>query len=236
MLGGRPSARSFGAAAAEYERGRPGYPREAIDWLLPAGAQRVLDLGAGTGKLTRDLHARGLETVAVEPSRLMREEFRRALPAVVPIAGTAEDIPLADASVDAVLVAQAWHWVDVSRAVPEVARVLRPRGTLGLVWNLRDDRVDWVADLGPILHADDQQDLRSAAPAVGPLFGPVARADFAWQHQVTPAELVDLAASRSYVITRPAARRAALLRSVRELLTNHPALAGAMSISMPYIA
>ena len=122
-------ASSFGAAADAYERGRPPYPPEAVDWLLPEDASRVLDLGAGTGKLTRQLRGRGLDVVAVEPSAGMREQLARAVPDVAVYAGTAEEIPLPDGSVDAVLVAQAWHWVDRSRAVPEVARVLVPGGS-----------------------------------------------------------------------------------------------------------
>jgi SAM-dependent methyltransferase len=109
-------ASSFGAAADAYERGRPPYPPEAIGWLLPEGVSRVLDLGAGTGKLTRQLRGRGLDVVAVEPSAGMREQLARAVPDVTVLAGTAEDIPLPDGSVDAVLVAQAWHWVDPGRS------------------------------------------------------------------------------------------------------------------------
>ena len=162
-LAGR--AGSFGAAAAEYERGRPPYPPEAIDWLLPPSPRRVVDLGAGTGKLTRQLHERGLDVVAVEPSAGMREQLARLLPAVPLLDGTAEAIPLADASVDVVLVAQAWHWVDPRRALPEVARVLSPGGRLGLVWNIRDERVDWVKQLGDTMHGDD--DPRAACPRGG---------------------------------------------------------------------
>ncbi len=155
----REQATSFGAAAAAYERGRPPYPAEAIDWLLPPGAARVLDVGAGTGKLTRQLAQRGLDVLAVEPLAGMRDQLARAVPGVPVYPGTAEDIPLPDGSVDAVLAAQAWHWVDPVRAVPEVARVLVPGGQLGLAWNVRDERVDWVAQqslyyLTPVRRAD----------------------------------------------------------------------------------
>ena len=162
-------AASFGAAADHYDRGRPSYPAEAVDWLVPTTAHHVLDLGAGTGKLTRLLHDRGLDVLAVEPSPGMRARLAAALPDVRLLDGTAEAIPLPDASVDAVLVAQAWHWVDPARAVPEVARVLVPGGRLGLVWNIRDEREDWVRQLGQTMHTDE--DLRAPVPTVGPPFG-----------------------------------------------------------------
>ena len=228
-------ASSFGAAAATYERGRPSYPSPAIDWLLPPGARRVLDLGAGTGKLTRLLRDRGLEVVAVEPSGGMREQLTRSVPGTEVRAGTAEDIPLDDGSVDAVLVAQAWHWVDPRRAVPEVARVLGPGGQLGLLWNVRDEREDWVAQLGRIIHGDHSQDMASATPPVGPPFGPVERLDVEWRSHLTPDTVIDLAASRSYIITMTPDERAAVLAAVWHLLGTHPALAGAAEVVLPYV-
>src|ERR1700759_5867639 len=131
---------SSGSAPAAYERGRPSYPPEAIDWLIPRGARQVLDLGAGTGKLTPRLVERGLDVVAVDPIPDMLEVLRTSLPETRALLGTAEDIPLEDNSVDAVLVAQAWHWVDPERAVPEVARWCRPGGRLGLGWKTRAGR------------------------------------------------------------------------------------------------
>jgi SAM-dependent methyltransferase len=228
-------ARSFGAAAATYERGRPGYPSAALDWLLPARARRVLDLGAGTGKLTRALLDRRVEVVAVEPSDGMRDEITRVLPEVRVLAGSAEKIPLPDGAVDAVLVAQAWHWVDLARAVPEVARVLSPGGRLGLVWNVRDERQDWVAELGRIIHGGVEQEMDTSNPAVGPPFGPIERFDVEWSNHLTPATLLDLVASRSYVIVLPAEKRDGVLTAVRDLIDNHPALAGRDEIAMPYV-
>ncbi len=226
-------AGSFGAAAAEYDRGRPSYPAEGLDWLLPPTARRVLDLGAGTGKLTRQLRDRGLDVVAVEPSPGMREQLARTLPEVELLDGTAEAIPLPDQSVDAVLVAQAWHWVDPPRAVPEVARVLGPEGRLGLIWNVRDERVDWVSQLGRTMHGDE--DPRATAPIVGWPFAPLQRHDVEWKYPASPATLLDLVASRSYVITLPPPRRDALLDEVRQLLRTHADLAGATEIMVPYV-
>lgn len=231
----KAQAASFGAAAATYERARPSYPAEAIDWLLPPGARRVLDLGAGTGKLTRALRDRGLDVVAVEPSAGMRDQLARVLPGVTVLAGTAEQIPLSGHAVDAVLVAQAWHWVDTARAVPEVARVLAPGGRLGLLWNIRDERADWVAELTRIIHTPDYVDNGSAAPVVGRPFGPAERLDVEWSRPTGPDELVELVASRSYIITIPPPERAAVLSRVRHLLDTHPSLAGAAEISLPYV-
>lgn len=235
----RAHASSFGAAAAEYERGRPPYPPQAIDWLIPAGVTRVLDLGAGTGKLTRQIRERGLEVTAVEPLAGMRAQLREAVPGIAVLDGTAEHIPLADQSTDVVLVAQAWHWVEPSEAVPEVARVLAPGGRLGLLWNIRDERLDWMARLGVIMRSHEglypESNTISMAPTVGPPFGPVERFDVEWVHRLPADALVDMVASRSYVITRPAAERAAVLDEVRHLLGTHPALVGADEIELPYV-
>jgi SAM-dependent methyltransferase len=141
-------ARSFGAAAAEYARHRPEYAENAVDWALEPVAARpslqLLDLAAGTGKLTGALHARG-PLIAVEPDPAMLAELRARFPDVDAREGNAEAIPLADASVDAVLVGQAWHWFDPERALPEIARVLRPGGVHAALWNGDDAHVEWVA-------------------------------------------------------------------------------------------
>lgn len=226
------AAVSFGAAAGAYERGRPPYPEIALDFLLPppGGRPRVLDLGAGTGKLTRQIRARGLDVVAVDPSTRMLDELRAAVPGVDTHLGTAESLPLRDASVDVVLVAQAWHWIDPARAIPEIARVLTPGGRLGLIWNLRDERTDWVQRLGTIIGPEQHRDVTMGAP-----FGPVTDATFGWAHTVRPAELLDLVASRSRVILRPKDERAAVLAQVRQLTATHPALLGRDAYTMPYV-
>jgi SAM-dependent methyltransferase len=228
-------AASFGAAADAYERARPSYPEAAIDWLLPAGARRILDLGAGTGKLTRHFKARGLDVVAVEPSEGMRAQLSRGLPDVPVFAGSAERIPLEDASVDAVVVGQAWHWFDPARAVPEVARVLRPGGWLGLIWNIRDRRDPWMDAFSGLEPEHDNSEADSASPRVGPPFGPVERFDLPWRQSTTAEALIDLLASRSYVIVLPEAERAALLTRVRGFLATDPSTAGRAEISVPYV-
>lgn len=224
---------SFGAEAAAYERGRPSYPPEAIDWLLPDGAHRVLDLGAGTGKLTTRLAERGLDVVAVDPVPEMLELLTRSLPDTPALLGTAEEIPLPDDSVDAVLVAQAWHWFDPERAIQEVARVLRPGGRLGLVWNNRDERLGWVKELGRII--GHEADPFSQTVELPTPFTDVARHQVEWTSYLTPQALIDLVASRSYCITSPENVRTRTLEQVRRLLDTHPALAGANGLALPYV-
>ena len=229
----RARSLSFGSEAAAYERGRPSYPPEAIDWLLPSGARDVLDLGAGTGKLTTRLVERGLEVVAVDPIAEMLELLSSALPNTPALLGTAEQIPLPDSHVDAVLVAQAWHWFDPERAVAEVARVLRPGGRLGLVWNTRDERLGWVKDLGRIIgHENDPFTEEVSLPEP---FTDVERHHVEWTNYLTPQALIDLVASRSYCITSPAEVRTRTLEQVRELLATHPALANSSGLALPYI-
>lgn len=224
---------SFGAAAAAYERGRPSYPPEAIDWLLPSKARDVLDLGAGTGKLTTRLVERGLSVVAVDPIPEMLEVLTQSLPDTPALMGTAEEIPLPDSSVDAVLVAQAWHWFDPARAIPEVARVLRPGGRLALVWNTRDERMGWVRELGAII--GHETDPFSDSVTLPDPFAQLDRRRVEWTNYLTPQALTDLVASRTYCITSPAEVRTRTLGQVRELLRTHPALANSTGLALPYV-
>ena len=228
-------AASFDLAAEVYERARPEYPSEAVDWLIPAGATTVLDLGAGTGKLTRALVARELDVVAVDPSPKMLAQLTASLPGVLVHEGTAEDIPLADASVDAVLVAQAWHWVDQDVALPSVARVLKPGGRLALVWNLRDERVDWVRALTVAMHAANAEEFLATDGIRHDGFGEVETAVFEWSRDFTRPELLELLRSRSYYITAEQAEQRSLEAAVNELLDSHPDLVGRDRWTMPYV-
>jgi ubiquinone/menaquinone biosynthesis C-methylase UbiE len=228
-------AASFDQAAEVYERARPEYPAEAVDWLIPDGAKTVLDLGAGTGKLTRALVARGLGVTAVDPSPRMLEQLTASLPGATVREGTAEDIPLPDASVDAVLVAQAWHWVDQDVALPSVARVLKPGGTLALVWNLRDERVDWVKALTGAMHIANAEEFLAGDGIRNDGFGEIETAVFEWSREFTRPQLVELLRSRSYYITAEPAEQQRLEAAVIRLLDTHPDLVGRDSWTMPYV-
>jgi SAM-dependent methyltransferase len=234
-------ARSFDAIAATYACTRPGYPETALDWLLPDGARHVVDLGAGTGKLTASLLDRGLKVTAVEPSPNMLAELQRELggrPGLRALSGSAEQVPLPDGAADAVLCAQAWHWVDPRRAVPEVARVLAPGGRIGLLWNRRDDGEPWVARLSQILHRAGGSVSRARAgdPGLSPPFGtPEPFETPRWREHMTPQKLLELVTTRSYVIVADPDAREALLDRVRALLADHPDLAGRENFPMPYL-
>jgi SAM-dependent methyltransferase len=228
-------AQSFGAVADVYEHGRPGYPDEAARWLVPDGAARVVDLGAGTGKFTRTLLALAAEVVAVEPDPGMRAQLTRSVPGVAVLDGTGEAIPLEDASADAVTVAQAWHWMDPAIASAEIARVLRPGGVLGLVWNIRDERVPWVGALSRILARPEAHVVEARTPRIAAPFGVVEQHVVPWVNEQDRDSFLAMVSSRSYVITMDPGDRAALLAEVEELLDRTPELAGRDTVSVPYL-
>ena len=184
---------SFGAAARAYAEHRPDYAADAIAWCL-AGAERpvldVLDLGAGTGVLTAGLLAAGRSVTAVEPDPEMLAELRRLLPDVRAVVGRAEAVPLPDGSVDAVLVGTAFHWFDTDRALPEIARVLRPGGVLGVLYDLTDDSIPWVAELGELSRTSvsTPPDHEEWQPSYAG-FGPVEVARFPHRHPRTAESL-----------------------------------------------
>jgi SAM-dependent methyltransferase len=227
---------SFGAVATAYAEHRPDYPEAAARWALaPAGPDasrlRVLDLGAGTGKLTALLAGLAGEVVAVEPDAAMLAELRRTLPAVRALPGTAESIPLPYASVDAVLCAQSMHWFDMSRALPEIARVLVPGGVLAGLWNSDDDRVEWVAGLQRAAEgtANPSRSVRqsdgAAADAIalgGGLFTSVQKADFPNGQRRTAESLAATVATHSQILVMPEQERQRILTQVRDYLASRP--------------
>ncbi|WP_104821335.1 class I SAM-dependent methyltransferase [Kitasatospora sp. MMS16-BH015] len=229
------SALSFGAAARLYDSIRPTYPVAAASWALGEEPARVLDLGAGTGLLGAVVREAGHEVIAVEPDEQMRAVAAERLPGARVLAGSAEEIPLADGSVDVVVVGQAYHWFTPEAALPEIHRVLRAGGVFAALWNVRDDRTPWVAGLSGIIGAEGYG-LESAWQ-----YGPVAP----WftepelgltEHAVTvPTDrLVDLVRSRSTYLTAEAGEQARWEREIAELVATDPALAGRERVEMPY--
>jgi len=220
-------ASSFGADARAYAEHRPDYAADAIAWCL-AGAERpvvdVLDLGAGTGALTAGLVSAGLSVTAIDPDPSMLAELRRRQPGVPAAVGTAETVPLPDDSVDAVLVGTAFHWFDTDRALSEIARVLRPRGVLALLYNHVDDSVPWVAELDELsrtsvsLPPDTDDELPSYAG-----FGPVEEARFAHRHPRTAQSLTAMIGTHSHTIVVSEKERAEVLGRVRAYLGSRPA-------------
>lgn len=241
------AARGFDNNAAAYEAARPSYPAEAVAYIVGHGGigpgRRVLDLAAGTGKLTRLLVPTGAAVVAVEPVAAMRDHLRSVSPAAEVHDGTAEAIPLADASVDAVTVAQAFHWFDAPRALAEVHRVLRPGGHLFLVWNTRDRDHDWVRAFGDLLvdGPDAERPYDSyyevdyaAVVAEAGGFTPAELWAHRWEQACDPDLLVARAESVSVVGTLPPADRRTVLDRVRRLADTHPDLAGRARFGFPY--
>lgn len=234
---------SFGAAAAAYQAGRPDYPRETVDWVLapvrePGRAVRVADVGAGTGKLTRTLVEAGAEAVAIDPDPAMLAALREHVHGVPTFAGTGERMPLPDASVDAVVFGQAWHWVDVAAASAEAGRVLRAGGVLGLVWNIRDEADPWVARLTAAMHGSHAEEmLAGVGPRVAGPFDGLEERTWSWTRTMSRSSLLDMVTSRSYVITASDADRAAILASVGELFDErrHTDAAGVEVVDVSYV-
>lgn len=231
-------SRSFGAVAGAYEAGRPDYPSEAVEWMLEpvlgAGARpRVIDVGAGTGKLTRVVAGLGADVVAVDPDPGMLAELAARVPGVPVFEGTGEQLPLPSGTADAVVFGQAWHWVDVPTASTEVGRVLRPGGVIGLIWNVRDDRDEWVRRLTDVMHGSAAETLiAEGGPEVREPFDGLERRAWEWTRSMGRDELLAMVTSRSYVITATAERRAEILAGVGDLFDERAA--GASTVDVPY--
>ncbi|HJQ03048.1 MAG TPA: class I SAM-dependent methyltransferase [Jatrophihabitans sp.] len=232
----RQLSSSFGAAAVAYAEHRPDYAEAAVRWALePAPGRRVLDLGAGTGKLTATLLALGVDVIAVEPDQAMLAELHRVLPDVPALPGRAEAIPLADGSVDAVLSGNAMHWFDMNNAGPEIARVLAAGGILAGLWNLMDDRVDWVAGLArvsgpaaigprdtPASWRREMAELHLPKNGTAARFGSPEQAEFPHGQRRTADSLVATLATRAGMLVMPEPEREAALGRVRAFLAGRP--------------
>jgi SAM-dependent methyltransferase len=223
---------SFGSVAADYDRYRPGPPPQALDWLVPPDARAILDLAAGTGVVTRQLIGRAARVIAVEPDARMRAVLAARCPEAEVMDGRGEDIPLPDASVDAVVVSAAWHWLDPGRAVPEITRVLRTGGTLGVMWTARDGRVPWVAEFNALARESREADRAAERPAgrrrrevtfpPGTPLSPPEERRFEFSLAMTSEQLAGLLGTYSGVITLEEEQRAAFSRRVTAFLDRQP--------------
>lgn len=219
-----------------YDQHRPTYPAAALRWSVGAEPRTVVDVGAGTGILTRALVALGHRLIAVEPDDAMRAQLSAKLPAVDARRGTAEAIPLEDMAAGAVVAGQAYHWFDREKAHPEIARVLRPGGTFAPIWNIRDESEPWVAELSRIADrlAGRGGDHAHAAwmddADFGPHFAAAERAVFSHAVQMDAGSLLAMMRTRSYYLTAPAAARHGFDAAVRRLLTDLPA-----TFAVPYL-
>lgn len=230
-------ALSFGQVAGLYDRIRPTYPKSAIEWALGTAPRSVVDLGAGTGLLSRVLHAAGHRVIPVEPDDDMRAQLEAASDGLEARKGSAETIPVDDASVDAVVAGQAYHWFDKVRAHPEIARVLKPGGVFAPMWNVRDESVPWVSELTEVagLGGDGSTYAAQLVSDFGPLFARPDRETFRHATTLTPDDLLTLVKSRSLYLTATAEQRTQLDAAVIGLTKRHPDLKGREHFDLPYV-
>jgi SAM-dependent methyltransferase len=226
-------ALSFAGVAEAYDRARPTYPVEAAGWLATGTTGRVLELGAGTGKLTAPLLGLGREVIATDPSAPMLRLLTRNAPAAAVCLAAAEQIPLASRSVDLVVSGQAFHWFDLDRALPEIARVLRPGGQLALVWNVRDERIPWVKRLGALIGTPEQLSDPTDALVGSKLFGFVDTTTFRFWQFHNQQSLRDLVRSRSNIAVMSELERERVLRRVDDLYAEYGR--GADGMRLPYV-
>ena len=238
------AAKGFGAAAEAYQHARPDYPPELAEWLRSelglAPGRVAVDLGAGTGKFTALLVQTGAEVIAVEPVAEMRRQLVADLPGVRALEGTAEAMPLHDASAHAVLCAQAFHWFANERTVEEIHRVLKPGGRLGLVWNVRDESVGWVAALTKIMAPYETGTPRYRTGLwrqafAGQPFTALEETCFPHQHLGNPREvIIDRTLSVSFIAAQSEDVRERIAGQLRDLIDGHPDLRGRERIAFPY--
>jgi SAM-dependent methyltransferase len=240
-----PRARGFDRVAEQYERGRPGYAPAAVAFLARTLRLRpgrtVVELGSGTGKFSRALRPTGTALVAIEPVAGMRAVFRRVVPEVAVVPGTAEAIPLPDGFADVVVAAQSFHWFRGSAAVGEIARVLRPGGALALVWNVRNQRFRFWRDVNRILRryrwgsrTAGERRWRAPFERPGSPFGPLHERHFPHLQTLTPRGVIERVLSVSDLAMRSRKDRAAVARELRRLLATDPVLRGSRTLALPY--
>jgi len=234
----------FSAGANTYALGRPGYPPDIVDWLrIRLGLEKgktVLDLGSGTGKFLARLKQTGADITAVEPVVAMRDVLVANHPDVHALAGAAEAIPVSDASMDAVVSAQAFHWFANERTLGEIHRVLKPGGSLGLIWNVREESVDWVAALTRIIAPYENSVpryhtglWRNVFPARG--FSVLREQRFQHQHVGRPEEVIlDRILSVSFIAALPDAERQKVADQVRQVIESHPVIANQDQVAFSY--
>lgn len=238
------AAKGFTLGADAYERSRPDYPAAAVAQLVERldlrPGRTVLDLGAGTGKLTRLLVPSGADVIAVEPLAAMRAKLEAVAPTVRSLDGTAEAIPVPDGSVDAVTCAQAFHWFDAPVAFAELHRILRPGGLVALAWNVRDETVTWVRTMGDIVEeligGEPRHQMERWLPEAEatPFFDYLELTTTPHAQRLTPDGVVDRLGSISVVAAASAEDRARTEARVRELLATDPVTAGRAEILLPY--
>jgi ubiquinone/menaquinone biosynthesis C-methylase UbiE len=226
-------ALSFAGVADAYDRARPSYPREAAEWLTGSAPVSVLELGAGTGKLTDQLLAIGHDVLATDPLEEMLQYLRLRHPDCRTAVAAAEELPVTPRTVDVVVSAQAFHWFDVARALPEIARVLKPEGTLALVWNVRDDRIPWVRKLGQLVDTPEQENDPADALIASRLFGFVEEHTFRFWQPLRKPDLRDLVVSRSNIAVKTETERDRVLRAVDRLYDEYGR--GPDGLLMPYV-
>lgn len=243
-------AHSFGSVAEDYDRWRPGIDPSVVDWFVPAPIERAVDVGAGTGKLSRLLVGRAADVVCVEPDARMRAVLTRNVPEATVLEGQGERIPVEDASADAVVVSSAWHWMDHDAAAAEIGRVLRPDGVLGVVWS----GLDWTADQfrqlragfeadpavqpGSVLAAMAERAISDGSTHVFTLpgdapFGPPEQRSLSWELAMTADDLVGMLGTVSGVIVLPDDRRREVMAEVRAMLRRYGGLEGDAAVTLP---
>lgn len=239
------AAIGFDRASDAYESGRPDYPVEAIDFLVKQfdikPSSQMVDLAAGTGKFTKYLFPFNNHVIAIEPVERMRQKFSSLYPAMQVLNGSAEYIPVVTESIDVVTVAQGFHWFNGEKALSEIRRVLKPKGKLGLIWNVRDESVSWVRELSQIIDPYEGSTPRytsmiwKEAFDDTPYFSPLRHSVFTYTHISTIETILDRVNSISFISALPEQDKKYVATQVKKLIENHPSTRNLAQIPFPYL-